>query len=118
MGLSDLQSAVLSYCRKREVNKECFKYLKEAYEAGFDKQSDGCTLVPDLPLKVVKNPACIMHDWLYTTNKVTRKEADRLFGQMLRSFGYPVRSKVWYLGVRAFGWIFWRSKRKKEKSDS
>jgi len=104
------ESYILGHCRKKNIDKDCFKYFKEACEDGYYEKSDGCTLVPDLPLNVVKNPACVMHDYLYSTGVVSRKEADRLFKCMLKGLGYPILSKVYYLGVRAFGWIRYKKK--------
>ena len=41
---------------------------------------------------------------------LTRKEADRLFLQILRESGVPAR-RCWlaYTAVRAFGWTFWNT---------
>ena len=50
----------------------------------------------------------ICHDWLYDHQVMTRRQADRVFLDMLVENGFP-RWKAWlsYAGVRLFGWIHW-----------
>lgn len=47
--------------------------------------------------------AAIIHDWLYATGKVSRKDADLLFLQMLRKLGYEYTGLVAYVVLRLFG---------------
>ena len=52
--------------------------------------------------------ASMIHDVLYQYKRcapVTRKEADRIFLDMLRESGY-MWATIYYLGVRMFGWVF------------
>jgi hypothetical protein len=73
--------------------------------------------------------AALLHDWLYhhkgrlpgghyqinfegegddTWAKWTRKDADRLFGRVMREFEYTRWKRVWaYRSVRWFGWLVW-----------
>ena len=77
--------------------------------------SDGCTLVLD-----ICKEACIEHDFYYATKMdftgkpISRTMADRLFKEASRkcsALGKASPMSVWrWLGVRAIGWIFWRSK--------
>jgi hypothetical protein len=44
-------------------------------------------------------------EWRNIPNVWTRKEMDRLFGRLMRESGVgPVKRKLMYLAVRAFGW--------------
>ena len=73
--------------------------------------------------------AALLHDWLYhhkgrlpggyyqinfegecddTWAKWTREDTDRLFGRVMREFGYTRWKRVWaYRTVRWFGWLVW-----------
>ena len=64
--------------------------------------------------------AAVVHDYLYTlrgyydNNAVhhpfTRKQADQMFFRALRAEGVAWwRASMFYLGVRAGGWVSWRS---------
>ena len=62
--------------------------------------------------------ASMIHDVLYQYKRcvpVTRKEADLIFYLMLKEAGF-IWARVFYIGVRMFGWWFrgWRYKSKKE----
>lgn len=59
--------------------------------------------------------AYILHDWLYRTGQVSRKDADGLMRRIMREEGvsWIVRKSAW-LGVRAGGWIPWRNHRKRD----
>lgn len=75
-------------------------------------QTDGCTLVPD-----VYKEACIEHDFYYVTHRdftglfISRAEADRrlrITKQRLSKLGKTSPLSWWrWIGVRAFGWLFW-----------
>jgi hypothetical protein len=73
--------------------------------------------------------AALLHDWLYhhkgrlpggyyqinfegecddTWATWTREDTDRLFGRVMREFGYTRWKRVWaYRTVRWFGWLVW-----------
>lgn len=52
--------------------------------------------------------AATVHDYLYQTGKVSRKDADGVLYRTLRKtkVGKP-RSMLMFAGVRAFGWLFY-----------
>ena len=55
--------------------------------------------------------AAIRHDYAYTRGELPRKEADDRFYGNLRAAGVGVpRAFCYWLGVRAFGWIFYNNK--------
>ena len=55
--------------------------------------------------------SAIIHDWLYSTQYTTRKEADWIFIEAMRAFrpppSYATRC-VFYSAVRTGGWNYWR----------
>jgi hypothetical protein len=54
--------------------------------------------------------AAVLHDYLYSVQIVTRKEADALFFRALAAEGVMVGLFGHWLGVRLGGWFAWRSK--------
>ena len=52
--------------------------------------------------------AAVIHDWLYWSQKSSRREADRVFleGMGVLGVGLVTRSVI-FLAVRWFGWIAW-----------
>ena len=63
---------------------------------------DYCTGVPDGSARM----CCRRHDEDYAA-KVPRAEADRRFRRCLRRSKMPIRSMVYWVGVRLFGWWFY-----------
>lgn len=65
------------------------------------------------------SPAAVLHDFLYREGIETRAEADRLFREALRADRCSAYD-VWkgYLGVRLFGWRYWRQRRKGKRMSS
>ncbi len=57
--------------------------------------------------------AGVLHDYLYCAHTLdTREAADALFRKALRSLGVgPVTARVYWLGVRAGGWLYWNKRR-------
>ncbi|KPJ76616.1 MAG: hypothetical protein AMJ54_10875 [Deltaproteobacteria bacterium SG8_13] len=75
--------------------------------------------------------AALLHDWIYhhkgrlpgryyqidfggengdTWTAWTRKEADRLFGRVMREYDYTRWKRMWaYRAVRWFGWLVWHN---------
>ena len=51
--------------------------------------------------------AVILHDFLYLTKRVKRKEADLIFKKMLKDGGVK-GYYLFYIAVRAFGWMRYR----------
>jgi len=67
---------------------------------------DGCTLAPDTDKTHI---ASMVHDALYQYGKqlkLKRKVADIWFQHLLSSEAFKW-SKLYYRGVRMFGWIFY-----------
>ena len=95
-----------------------------AYADGYEKYSDGITLMPDYALGM-KHPAGVGHDWLYymgtcnplmpiiiNSNHAARAWADAWFRDAMIDFGHPWRARIYWLGLRAGGWWGWRKHRK------
>ena len=77
----------------------------------FNKKKDYCTGVPDFGF----GTCCMIHDEDYAIggNRVDRKFADSRFRQCMKNTGeYKVIVKLYYLGVRAVGWLpcFWNGR--------
>lgn len=77
--------------------------------------TDGHTMPPILGVFI--NPysydlyAALLHDWLYDTHIVTRKQADKEYLRLMFLLGSNfVRRYSFYLIVRLVGWIWWRNK--------
>lgn len=57
--------------------------------------------------------AAVIHDFLYQTGHVSRKDADDYFKFILREDGVnDYQANKMYLALRAFGWVAWRRYRK------
>ena len=52
--------------------------------------------------------AAVVHDYLYVTGNVSRKDADGIFSRMMRENGVKWRRPFMWTAVRLFGWIGWR----------
>ena len=50
--------------------------------------------------------AGLVHDWLYKTKKVNRKDADSVLFELCECAGWK-RRLIWS-GARTFGWIRWK----------
>lgn len=62
----------------------------------------GTPFEPDLML------GALLHDRLYRTGAVTRRQADEALYDRMRLDGVGrVRARVIWLAVRLFGWLFW-----------
>lgn len=56
--------------------------------------------------------AALVHDFLYKTGSVSRKEADTIYYEALRDNINIFGSFLGWLGVRVGGWIAWKKHRK------
>lgn len=57
------------------------------------------------------NKAALLHDWLYVNNIGTRKQADKLFyNVMLQHDVERTAARIMYLGVRIGGKKWWKAK--------
>lgn len=70
---------------------------------------NSCTLFPD----GTWSKCCDLHDYQYLTQKVSRKQADKILYDCVKS-KCKVIAHIMYIGVRMFGWYFW-NKNKKDK---
>jgi len=62
------------------------------------------------------SPAALVHDWLYFTGEVGRKEADKVFLDVMARIGVPWLTRhLMYRGVRVGGWHAYRKHRKRRK---
>ena len=97
-----------------------------AYDAGYEAQSDGITLMPELAFASLKmkHPAGVGHDWLFymgiqnpflsdtrRTDTAARRWADAWFRSALIDFGHPIRARLWWLALRLGAWHCWRRHR-------
>lgn len=58
------------------------------------------------------SPAAILHDYLYATQEMSRKQADQMFCDVMKDTGVNiVRCYAMYLAVRIGGWIAWHQRR-------
>ena len=99
--------------------KDQCKLVWEGMKKGL--KYDGCTAVPDFDFGY---DCCGEHDTHYQTKEISRAEADkRLFCCILKK-GVPGKilgisynsnwflATAYFLGVRAAGWLFWKSSSK------
>ena len=53
--------------------------------------------------------AAVVHDWLYCSHELSRKESDRVFEHLMKELGVGwLKRKTMYRAVRAAGWLPWR----------
>ncbi|MDD5677480.1 MAG: hypothetical protein PHW60_05735 [Kiritimatiellae bacterium] len=111
-----------------KLRKIVRKVIEAAYAAGYEKHSDGITLMPQLEFVSfrMKHPAGVGHDWLYYMgcanpflpdgvkgDWAARLWADNWFRDALIDFGHPIRARIWWLGLRLGAWYGWRCHRLK-----
>jgi len=94
--------------------REVRRVIEEAYDSNYHEVSDGCSYVDEFGWGPLKNPTCVGHDHLYFKGELTRLECDVWFLNAMIDFGHPLRGRLRYWGVRAFGWLPWRKHRKRE----
>ena len=60
--------------------------------------------------------AAVLHDYLYQSGMLSRKDADRAFLDVMRQHGVPAWKRYsMYYGVRACGWYAYNKYRKNEQ---
>lgn len=58
--------------------------------------------------------AAIVHDWLYVTQPVSRKDADGIFRKIMKELGVGFfRRRIMYYAVRVGGAFAWNKNRKR-----
>ncbi len=56
--------------------------------------------------------AAVLHDFLYTEQKLTRAECDAIFRKALIAEGVSIAGRwIYWSGVRLGGWVAWGNKR-------
>ena len=51
-------------------------------------------------------PAAVLHDYLYLTQRYSRRDSDRFFELAMRDLGVSwTKRKTMWLAVRLFGWV-------------
>lgn len=78
--------------------------------AGFDTDfaSVPRALWSIIPPSGLHTKAAVVHDYLYRTHKVSRKDADGIFRRIMRENEVGgIRRWTMYTAVRVFGWIGW-----------
>jgi len=115
---------ILDEVEPREIVR---RVIEAAYAAGYEKHSDGITLMPELGFGEfkMKHPVGVGHDWLYfmgmanpflpstvATEWQARLWCDNWFSDALKDFGHPIRARVWWLGLRIGAWHGWNCHRK------
>ena len=78
--------------------------------------TDGAS-IPRIFWSVIGNPyepdysaAAFVHDCLYCSQLLQRRQADKVFYKILLSTTEKHKAKILYLAVRCFGWIAWQNK--------
>ena len=78
--------------------------------------TDGAS-IPRVFWSVIGNPyepdysaAAFVHDCLYCSQLLQRRQADKVFYKILLSTTEKHKAKILYLAVRCFGWIAWQNK--------
>jgi hypothetical protein len=70
--------------------------------------------VPRLPFVFLAagaraDEACIVHDWLYSTQIMPRDVADEVLAEAVKALGYSeALAKLMWAGVRLGGWAAWK----------
>jgi hypothetical protein len=55
--------------------------------------------------------AAVLHDWLYTTQTLSRAHCDAIFRNALTAEGVSIAGRwIYWAGVRVGGWLAWGSK--------
>ena len=102
--------------------------IEAAYAVGYDRLSDGITLMHELNFRgmKIKHPLGVGHDLLYalgtkspwlpktaTSDTAARRWADTWFRTGMRDFGHWFRAPVWWLGLRIGAWHGWNCHRRR-----
>lgn len=55
------------------------------------------------------NKAAVVHDWFYNTKTISRKQADKIFLELMLVLGIEkYKAYIFYYIVRLFGWLRWK----------
>lgn len=74
-------------------------------------------LLPSFALTGRSMPCGVLHDYGYACQRVSRQETDELFRRSLLAVGVNrVAARLFWLGVRAGGWLPWNRYAKAKES--
>jgi hypothetical protein len=92
--------------------------VPKGFETDFASIPSPITIV--LPKWSDYGPAAIIHDWLYWSQSIQRRDADNVFLEAMQALNVsPIKQRIIYLGVRIFGrWAWWENGRLKARSVS
>lgn len=81
--------------------------VEEGFETDF--ASIPKIFIPFLEWRDKFNKASVIHDYLYNTKITTRKQADKIFLELMLVLGInKYKAYLFYFTVRLFGWLYWR----------
>lgn len=67
-------------------------------------------LTPLVNDKALRNKASVLHDWLYTSKILSRKNADLVYKNALIQTGTSnFLANIFYVFVRIFGYKYWKN---------
>lgn len=109
----EVNSLRVSPIRKRHwwVLNEDWIYEDLIIPAGFTTDFDSVPHIPGIfaLYKGRSRVAALIHDYLYTVELCSRKEADQRFLRYMVDDGIPSWiAKSMYIAVRALGWRYWQ----------
>ena len=103
------------------------KVIQWAYEVGFERKSNGSSVVPDLAYDYgnIKDPMGVAHDWLFWLHENgladpdghvwTLWECNVWYLKAWRDFGHPWIGGVWFTGLCLGSWVVWNFGGSKKK---
>ncbi len=90
-----------------DKDKEVWFEVEEGFETDF--ASVPKIFMPVLQWRDKFNKASVVHDYLYHTKITTRKQADKIFLELMLALGINrLKAYTFYFVVRLFGWLYWR----------
>ena len=106
--------------KKRIDNKTVLVYADNGDTAVLHEEEENlctrgyCTCFWDKILNYVLIPCCKLHDFNYGKQHISRAEADKRLFNCLKKHSFFLLAGFMWLGVRTFGWYFWRKARKEK----
>ncbi|MGC8869619.1 MAG: DUF1353 domain-containing protein [Brevinematia bacterium] len=95
------------YTSSIREDKVIFFKVEKGFETDF--ASIPTILMPFLKWRDKFNKASVAHDWLYNKKITTRKQADRVFLELMLALSiHPIKARIFYVLVRCFGWLYWK----------
>lgn len=98
-----------------EIIKKCVHAPKNAWGAVVKYTTDGCSMAPDFNFR----ECCVEHDYEYAEHhresEENRKEIDKELKLCIGCKGHKVLAWIYWAMVRAFGWIPYWIKGRRER---